>query len=357
MPEPRRSRPKDGSEFARIAALVAGLPQGEGVVVGPGDDAAVLRLREGRDLVVTTDAFVEGRHFRRDLLTPGETGGRFAAANLSDMAAMAAEPRWAVMSLVVPAAWSAAECQLFERACARVLHESGAAVVGGNLVAAEGPFSATVTLLGEVERARAWKRAGARAGDVLAVTGVPGSAAAFLALALSGVPPSRARVPGELAERFLAPPPRVTVARSLAAAGGVHAAIDVSDGLSADLAHLCRASGVGARVELARLPADRALKAAARKLSAAADHEREPLPAAAAALLVSLQLGPSDDYELLLTVDPDAWERCAEVAASTGTPLTRIGDVSEGPLLELQDLAGDVHPLEPRGWDHFPAAG
>ncbi len=357
MPEPRRTRPKDGSEFARIAALVAGLPRGAGVVVGPGDDAAVLRPRDGRDLVVTTDAFVEGRHFRRDLLTPSESGLRLAAANLSDMAAMAAEPRWAVMSLVVPVTWSASECRLFERACARALHASGAAVVGGNLVAAEGPFSATVTLLGEVERGLAWTRAGARAGDVLAVTGLPGSAAAFLALALASVPPTRARVPGELAERFLAPPPRVAFARSLAAVGGVRAAIDVSDGLSGDLAHLCRASGVGARIEQACLPADRALRAATRKLSAVSGEGRGPSPDEEDALLAQLQLGPSDDYELLLALDPDAWERCAEAAAITGTSLTRIGEVTKGPMLELEGVAGDLRPLEPRGWDHFPGPG
>jgi hypothetical protein len=129
---------------------------------GPGDDAAVLRPRDGRDLVATTDAFVEGRHFRRDLLTPAEAGARLAVANLSDLAAMAAEPRWALLSFVVPAAWSQAECMLLERASARMLAADGAAIVGGNLAAAEGPFSATLALLGEVERGAAWRRAGAK---------------------------------------------------------------------------------------------------------------------------------------------------------------------------------------------------
>src|SRR5690349_24445205 len=102
--------PEPGSEFERVASLLSGLPKGEGVVVGPGDDAAVLRVREGHDLVATTDTLVEGRHFRRDLLTPAQAGARLAAANLSDLAAMAAEPRWALLSLVVPVRWSAAEC-------------------------------------------------------------------------------------------------------------------------------------------------------------------------------------------------------------------------------------------------------
>ena len=346
-------RAQDDSEAARIAALVATLPRGEDVVLGPGDDAAVLRPREGHDLVVTTDAFVEGRHFRRDLLTATEIGHRLAAANLSDLAAMAATPRWAVLSLVVPHAWTPADVLLLERACARTLHADGAAIVGGNLASGEGAFSATVTLLGEVARGHAWTRAGARAGDVLAVTGFPGSAAAFLALTLWGNPPSRARVPGVLAERFVAPPSRVALARSLAEITGVHAAIDLSDGLSADLARLASASGVGARVEEAALPADEAMHAAVRALTAAAGQERGPLPAGEGGLLSHLQTGPSDDYELLLAVDPGAWDRCAATAAAADVPLTRIGEATQGLALEYRERGGQARSLEPRGWDHF----
>ena len=101
--------PESAGEFARIERLLAALPHGEGVVLGPGDDAAVLRLRDGHDLVATTDTFVEGRHFRRDLHALEEAGVRCAAANLSDLAAMAAEPRWALVSLVVPRAWGAGD--------------------------------------------------------------------------------------------------------------------------------------------------------------------------------------------------------------------------------------------------------
>lgn len=358
MPEPRGPRAhgaKHRSESERIAALLASLPSGGGVVVGPGDDAAVLRPREGKDLVVTTDAFVEGRHFRRDLLTASEAGGRLAAANLSDLAAMAAEPRWAVISLVVPATWSVGDCLLLERAFARVLMADGAAVVGGNLASGEGAFSATVSLLGEVERDRAWRRAGARPGDVIAVTGVPGSAAAFMALALCDNPPSRTRAPGELAERFIAPTSRVRLARALAQAGGVHAATDLSDGLAADLGQMCRASGVGARVHEELLPADAPLRAAARALSAAAGQERGPLPAGEGPFLSQLQLGPSDDYELLLSVDAAGWERCVQVAAASGASLTRIGEAIAGEGLECVDRGGGKRPLEPRGWDHFEA--
>jgi len=345
--------PEAPGEFARIAAIVASLPPGEGVVVGPGDDAAVLRPREGRDLVVTTDAFVEGRHFRLDLLGPEETGVRLAAANLSDLAAMAAEPRWAVVSLVVPPVWEAETARRLEASLARALAADGVTIVGGNLASGEGAMSATVTLLGEVERGRAWTRTGARRGDALAVTGYPGSAAAFLALALWGNPPDRARVPEAVASRVLAPPSRVSLARELAALGAVHAAVDVSDGLAADLAHLCAASGVGARLDEAALPADEALRAAARALSASAGQERGPLPAGESGVLTHLQLGPGDDYELLLAVDPDRWAACEAVAAARGVAMTRIGTFVSGGSLELTTRSGEVRRLVARGWDHF----
>lgn len=347
MPEPR-------GEFARIAAIVAGLPPGEGVVVGPGDDAAVLRPRDGHDLVATTDTMVEGRHFRRDLLTPAQTGARLAAANLSDLAAMAAEPRWALVSLVVPARWSAAECEALERACAQALAAEGAAVVGGNLVSGEGPLTATVTLLGEVVRDRAWTRRGARAGDVLAVSGEPGTAAAVLALALAPAGPSLSRAPQALRQQFVAPPARVRAARALAAVGGVRAAIDLSDGLAGDLAHLCATSAVGAWVDEARLPAGEPLRAAARALSTLAGPERASLPAGEGALLTLLQLSSSDDYELLLAVEPEAWSRCTAAAAEAGCPLTAIGEFTAVPALELRRADGERVPLPGRGWDHFP---
>jgi thiamine-monophosphate kinase len=356
--------PEPGSEFERIAALVSGLPAGEGVVVGVGDDAAVLRPREGRDLVATTDAFVEARHFRRDLLTPAEAGTRLGAANLSDLAAMAAEPRWALLSLVVPRSWTQAECQLFERACARALAADGAAIVGGNLASGEGAFSATLTLLGEVERGRAWTRGGARPGDLLAVTGAPGSAAAFLALCLRGDPPSRSRAPHEIAERVVAPASRVKLARALSLAGGVRAAIDISDGLAADLSRVCDASGVGVRVFEASLPADPALEAAARAISAFAGQERGPDrrvdrdPAAGeGALLTRLQLGASDDYEILLSIEASKWPDCERVARELEVPLVHIGEFTGGNARVLVTSAGAESPLDAPGWDHFKERG
>lgn len=345
MPEPR-------GEFELIAALTRGLPTGERVVLGVGDDAAVLRPAPGRDLLATTDTFVEGRHFRRDLLSPAEIGARLAAANLSDLAAMGGAPLWALVSFVVPAAWDAAALQELERACATTLAASGAAVVGGNLVAAEGPLAATVALLGEVECGRAWTRAGARAGDRLLVTGTPGSSGAALALAMWGNPPSWERVPAALRQAHVAPASRVAFARALAATDAVHAAIDVSDGLAADLAHLCEASGVGARLREESLPVTPALAEAARTLSAFAGQERGVLPGPAAGITTWFLSGPSDDYELLLAVDPARLDLARRLAIEHGVPLTDIGECNAGSEVLLV-CGGAEQRVVPRGWDHF----
>ena len=350
--------PERPGEFELIRALLAGRLQGEGVIVGPGDDAAVLRPREGLDLVVTTDTFVEGRHFRRDLLSPEQVGSRLAAANLSDLAAMAAVPRWGLIALAVPAAWDAAHVVALERACAQALEAQGVAMVGGNLTATDGPLDATVTLIGDVAQDAHWTRAGARPGDVLAVTGHPGRAAAMLALALWGNPPSLERVPAALRESFVVPPCRVKTALALAAlstvAGGrsVHACIDVSDGLVGDLAHLCRASGVGATITA--WPDDPELWRAAREISTLVSGERAAvLPASAAGILEHLRLSPGDDYELLLAIDPARFDECMAAAAGEGTALFAIGEITAATGSRLRRADGTEQSLPDRGYDHF----
>jgi thiamine-monophosphate kinase len=331
-------------EFARIRAIVAALPRGEGVVLGAGDDAAVLRPRKGHDLVVTTDAFVEGRHWRPGLLAPRAIGRRLAAANLSDLAAMAAMPRWALVACAAPRAADPAQARAIEHACAAALAADGASVVGGNLSATEGPAWWVVTLIGEVERGRHWSRAGARAGDVLAVTGFPGRSAAALAFACARRPAGFADAPRGRAAWYGAPPSRVAAARAMAATGAVRAAIDISDGFAGDLAHLCAAGGVGAVVEEALLPADPMFAAVAAGLPGGV----------AGARAARLRFGPSDDYELLLAVDPKRFDACAAAARAAGTTLTSIGRVTGEPgRLRLRRPAGAERALPGRGYDHF----
>jgi thiamine-monophosphate kinase len=350
---PRATRAHRG-EFDLIRALTARLPQGTGVLLGPGDDAALLAPRAGRELVATTDAFVIGVHVPATL-EPRAIGRRLAAANLSDLAAMAAEPRWALLSLGVSDARDDAWTIDLERGLAEALAEHGAAVVGGNLTRTAGADWMSVALLGDVERGRAWTRYGARPGDLLAVTGHPGRAgAAFRARLLGAREPAVALRPCR--DAFVAPASRIGLARALSEAGAVAAAIDLSDGVSGDLAHLCEASGIGATLDAESWPDDPALAAAAERVVARARPgaaRRFPPPAMVARTMRELRLGSSDDYELLMAVDPAAAETALRIAAEHRAPLTFIGTCTDAPgVLLVRDRAGVTMPIAASSWDH-----
>lgn len=364
---PREDPPPPRGEFALIDRLVRGLPPGRGVVVGPGDDAAVLRPREGRDLVATTDAFVTGVHLVPGWLTPEEVGRRLAAANLSDLAAMAAEPRWALLSLGLgdadPHDWAVA----VQQGLARALDAHGAALVGGNVTRADGLTWWSLTLLGEVERGCAWTRFGARPGDLIAVTGHPGRAGAAIRVGRTAHRTAFvADVCGPLRAAHADPPSRITFARALAAAGAVTAAIDLSDGVAGDLAHLCEASGVGAALDEPSWPADPVLAATARLLAfqkrrgarwTGAMRSWKTFRVADAELaaeLSALRFGASDDYELLLAIDPAHRSASVVIARQLGVPLAFVGVCTDAPgVLTLRGRDGVAAALPGAGWDHF----
>lgn len=360
----RHARP---GEFDLIRRMTRGLPSGEGVIVGPGDDAAVLRPRAGHDLVATTDTFVEGVHWLPGLLDPGALGRRFAAANLSDLAAMAAAPRWALLAVGAPRDASAEWLAAFERGLADALAAHGATVVGGNLARERAHAWFTLTLLGEVARGRAWTRFGARPDDLLAVTGSPGRAGAALTVgAAAHRVPFTAAACEPLLRAHREPSARVAFARALAATGAVTAAIDLSDGFHGDLAHLAEASGVGAEVDETRWARDGALEEAARLLlfqralgkgwiRARRQWIRfAPARARLTRLATELHFAPSDDYELLLALDPALERRAIAVAQAERVPLSVVGRFTDTPgVLALRDAAGVSRPLPGRGWDHF----
>jgi thiamine-monophosphate kinase len=335
----------------RLSAARSGADRGRsfaadpraGVVVGSGDDAAVLRPAPGGDLVATTDAFVEGGHFLRDWCPPRVAGARLAQANLSDLAAMAATPRWALLSIGARGESEIGDLVAFQSGLTGALEAAGAVLVGGNLTAVAGAEWYSLTLLGECERGREWTRFGARPGDLVAVSGRPGRAGAGLRLVRVLGEGARAPQWAPLLEAWLAPLARVTLARALRETGAVTAAIDISDGFAGDLGHLCESSGAGAEVDESAWPQDPLLAGAAAALGVA--------PAI-------LRFGPSDDYELLLAVDPAGRADCERAAAAAGSPLAFVGRFTAAPgLLALRSAGGVTRPLGGAGHDHFGAAG
>jgi len=330
-------------EFELIERIRRWLPESaNGLAIGPGDDCAAVEGRDGHLVLVTVDALVEDRHFHRRETSPGALGRRLAAVNLSDIAAMGGAPRWAVLSIAVPEELAGSWVEGIAAGAAEELARHGATLVGGNLSGSAAGVFADLTLLGEVRRDRVLRRAGARPGDRLWVTGRLGAAAAGLAVAEGAVTLS-ASAQAELLSAHRRPIPRIAEGALLAASGAVTAAIDLSDGLASDAMHLAEASGVDIDIALPALPVPAAAATAAAALGA------DPFRFAASG---------GEDYELLVAVDPvRADDLARRVEAATGTRLTEIGRVSarrgERPALRWTDADGAECAAPERGWDHF----
>lgn len=296
------------SRIERAARKVSG----RSVVLGIGDDAALLRLRPGEDVVVSTDACVENVHFRLSNDSPRTIGRRALVANLSDLAAMGARPTGCLLALGAP---GDLPVRFVDGLLGGLLQEAarhGCPLVGGNCSQA-GEVSLAITVLGAVRRGTALTRAGARAGDRVLVTGALGAAAL-----------DRARAGRRGRARYVAEP-RLAAGRALARVRGVGGCIDVSDGLEADLAHLLAAAGLSAGLDPEALPLAPSLRRGCAKLGL------DP---------VTLALGGGEDYELLFTLRPEG-PSPARLAQRLGVAVTEIGRVVGGT------------PAQPRGWRHF----
>jgi thiamine-monophosphate kinase len=335
-----RSRSGNAAAAAQIRRGFA-----RSVVLGIGDDCAILGPPKGHEILVTTDFTLEGRHFRRDWHPPESVGHRALARGLSDLAAMGARPLAAFLSLALPSEMLAARAgrswvERFFTGLHRLAERWSVPLAGGDT--SESPCGlvlADIVLVGSAPAGRALRRSGGHPGDALYVSGQLGGAAAELAemeRRAADTSLGRARKPvqhGDRAHPQMYPQPRVAVGLALLRRRLATASIDLSDGLSTDLAHLCRESGVGAEILEDALPVHPLT------LKLLGPPERA----------IELALNGGEDYELLFAA-PTAIRMPRSVA---GIPVTRIGSLVRGNAISIVNPAGQRRSLEPGGWEHF----
>jgi thiamine-monophosphate kinase len=320
---------------------VVARPGAPGVRRSIGDDAAVLEPSAGTMLVATTDLVLEDVHFRRRWAEPADIGWKAMAVNVSDIAAMGATPRWALIALACPEATGAEEIEAFYEGALALCDAHGVVIVGGDTSSSPAGWTVNVTVLGEA--VAPVLRSTARPGHVIAVTGTLGRAGAGLAVLERDAAPSAVApaLLAEVTEAHLRPRPRVSEARWLAAAGGVTAMMDLSDGLATDLPRLLAESAAGATIELARLP----VAPAARAVAAALEQDA-----------IAWATGGGEDYELLVTCERDAFERLrAGLAGVAGTSLTAVGEIHAGARVRWVDHDGRDTAVA-AGFEHFSRA-
>lgn len=309
-------------EFDLIARIRQRAAARADVVLGIGDDCALLAPAPGMQLAVTMDTLNESVHFPPET-APYDIGWKSLAVNLSDLAAMGAQPAWCTLSLSLPDA-RAEFIDGFSDGFLALAQQHGFALVGGDTT--RGPLSISVTAQGLIEPGQALRRDGANVGDAIWVSGTLGDAAAALQQWQAGMPMHPA-----LRKRLDRPTPRVALGRALR--GLATACIDISDGLLADLSHICRASGVGARIDAEALPASDALCAVVAKDARA-----------------RLQASGGDDYELCFTVSQGKSEAVLALAEKLDLPLTCVGQIQEGSALQCVGMGLDPVAL---GYQHF----
>lgn len=329
-----------GGEFGlvdRLRATYAGAA-GQGLVLPLGDDAAVLAIPAGHHVVVTTDLLIENVHFRREWSDAYSIGWKAAAVNLSDLAAMGADPAYTFVSLALPPDETVENVERLYDGLGDCLSRYGSKLAGGDTSVSPHGLFISITQLGTVPEGTALKRSGAKVGDALLVTGTLGDSAAGLALLGQHGLVKAEKASRALVDAHRRPHPRIVAARAARETGLVHACMDLSDGLAGDLPKLCAASGVGARIDVSRLPVSEALQAAAGAIGRP-DWE--------------LALSGGEDYELLLAVAPADLAVVQAAVAVAGTPLTPIGEITRAGVFYADPNGADVSVPASAGWDHF----
>ncbi|ODT69762.1 MAG: thiamine-phosphate kinase [Nitrosomonadales bacterium SCN 54-20] len=302
-------------------------------VLGIGDDAALIRPAPGMELAISTDMLVSGRHFFEDV-DPYKLGHKSLAVNLSDMAAMGARPRWATLSLALPESVVQKDeswLRAFADGFFALAHAHRVDLIGGDTT--NGPLNICVTIIGEAPEGKALRRSGARAGDDIWVSGYLGDATLALAYRKKKIMPELDEVEAIMAALEM-PIPRVELGQRLI--GLAHSAIDISDGLLADLGHILECSRVAAVVRIDQM------------LRSAAMEKHFPHP-----LAIECLLAGGDDYELCFTVPKSERTKVELLSREEGIPLTRIGSIEEGAGLVVLDSAGRTVTTRVKGYDHF----
>ncbi len=323
-----------GSEFGLIERYFAPLSMTEHGGYGLTDDAASLVPAEGCEIIVTKDMMAAGVHFFADD-PPESLGRKLLRVNLSDLAAMGAVPRAYVLGLALPDETTSNWLEAFAGGLAQDQAHFSITLIGGDTIIATGGLTLSLTAFGEVKQNQALRRSGALPGDDLYVSGTLGDAALGLLVAQDRLEMIADSHCDYLVSRYRLPEPRSELGGNLI--GLANAAIDISDGLAADLGHMCVASRAGASIETKLLPLS---------------------PAASAALagdgrLLTKILSGGDDYELLISARPEAAERLVQVARAADTALTRVGCVTEEPGIRLVDSDGAEILLASAGYTHF----
>lgn len=331
---PAHRRPSEDELVARFFRPLATAPGALALV----DDCASLTPPAGHDLVLKTDAVAAGIHFFPD--DPWDLVARKALrVNLSDLAAKGARPLGYLLSLALPADWREEALEAFARGLAADQATYDVPLFGGDTIRSPDGLVVSITVFGAVPTGRMVRRAAARPGDGLWVSGTLGDAALGL---IARTAPDRAALwrlddaaAGHLARRYLLPEPRIALAPAVLA--HARAAMDLSDGLAIDLARMCRGSGVAATVDLSALPLSEAAAAVL----------------AVDVTLIERVVGGGDDYEILATVAPEAEDAFVEAAAATGIPVTRIGRIGGGEGVDFRTAAGGDLDVSASGYSHF----
>lgn len=319
-------------EFGLIGRIAEKVTRKTGVRIGIGDDAAATEPTAGMLALTTSDMLVEGVHFDLSLCDPVTLGRKSLAVNLSDIAAMGGRPRYFLLSLAIPKTLPVEFLDAFIKGLLEQAEHFQVALIGGDTCSSQGGLTISITVMGEQSPERVVRRNGAQPGDQICVTGTLGDSALGFELLKKG------ENAGPAVERHLDPLPRVLEGMALAEAGIPSAMIDISDGLLADLTHILDQSGVGARVELDKIPLS--------------GYFREKCPLIARDPY-TLSLAGGEDYELLFTTSPHKLESARVILAKSGASLSVIGEITGAGRLQVISADGSEYQALATGYNHF----